>query len=318
MNDGIYIHLDPTSSILPHLKAYLPHASTELYVVEVPPAPNSTVLATFPPTESPPKSSPWALGVLGITDMPETEFWFWSSVEAAPTINRDEDEERFRTAYVQFEQMLRFICRIHPEKETLLVGSLHSGIASYIPISSRDYWSEWIKLAFSKHFLPAPSPCTQDIESKYIFERMSMEELDEVVQTSTVPRFKESLACASNTGAYLLSSEERRAQAWCFVSKEGAVGPVYVRPEVRGMRKELEKEFVHWKFVMAHVSSTNTASLRLCQSLGAHRAWDVVWVTILMNQYRVNATRTLFFLTHARSRSRFATVWRKCEVVLLY
>ena len=169
--DGIYTHLDATSSILPHLKAYLPHASTELYVVEVPPAPNSTVLTTYPPTESPPKSSPWAVGVLGITDMPETEFWFWSSVEVAPTINRDEDEERFRTAHVQFEQMLRFICRIHPEKETLLVGSLHSGIASYIHISSRDYWSEWIKLAFSKHFLPPPSPCTQDIESKYIFKK---------------------------------------------------------------------------------------------------------------------------------------------------
>ena len=74
MDDNIYTHPDASSSILPHLKAHLPHASTELYVVEVPPAPNSTVLATFPPAESPPESSTWAVGVLGITGEYDTEF----------------------------------------------------------------------------------------------------------------------------------------------------------------------------------------------------------------------------------------------------
>ena|SRR6266403_4028394 len=88
MDSDIYVHLNPTSSIIPHLKAHLPHASTELYVVEVPPAPDSTVLASFPPAESSPESSAWAVGVPGITDMPETEFWIWSSVETVPMINR--------------------------------------------------------------------------------------------------------------------------------------------------------------------------------------------------------------------------------------
>ncbi|KAF8499784.1 hypothetical protein F5888DRAFT_1685598 [Russula emetica] len=157
MDDNVYIHLDATSSILPHLKAHLPHASTELYVVGVPPAPNSTVLATFPPTKSPPESSAWAVGVLGITGRQETEFLFWSSVEAAPTINRDEDEEHFRTAYARFEQMLKFISRKHPEKDTLMVGSLHSSIASYIPISSRCYLGTFTKLAFSIDFLLPPN-----------------------------------------------------------------------------------------------------------------------------------------------------------------
>jgi ribosomal protein S18 acetylase RimI-like enzyme len=297
MDDNVYIHLDATSSILPHLKAHLPHASTELYVVEIPPAPNSTVLATFPPTKSPPESSAWAVGVLGIVGMPdtETEFFFWSSVEVAPTINGDEDEEHFRTAYAQFEQMLRFISRTHPEKETLMVGALHSSIASHIPISSICDLSPWIKLAFSKDFLPPPSSYSQDIESKYIFQRMGMEDLDEVVQTSTVPRDKATLAQAPNTGAYLRSSEERRAQAWCFISREGDISTVYVRPEARGMglgketvRKELEKELVHRKFVVVHVSPTNTASLRLCQSLGSRRVFDIAWATILMNEYRDN------------------------------
>lgn len=295
MDDHVYTHQDATSSILPHLQAHLPHASTELYVVEVPPAPNSTVLATFPPTESPPESSAWAVGVLGITGMFETEFLFWSSVEATPTINRDDNEEHFRTAYAQFEQMLKFISRTHPEKETLTVGSLHSNIASYIPMSSIRYRRNWTKFAFSKDFLPPPSSYSQDIDSKYIFKRMEMEELDEVIQTSTVRRVKASLACAPNTGAYLRSSEERRAQGWCFISREGDISSIYVRPEARGMglgktmvRKELEKEFEHRKFVVAHVSSTNTASLRLCQSLGAQRVFDVAWVIVLMNQYRDN------------------------------
>jgi ribosomal protein S18 acetylase RimI-like enzyme len=229
--------------------------------------------------------------------MPETDFFFWSSVEAASTINGDEDEGRFRTAYAQFEQMLRFISRRkHSEKETLMVGSLHSSIASYIPVSSRCYLSTWTKLAFSNDLLPPPSSYSQDIESKYVFKRMGMEDLDEVVQTSTVPRNKATLARAPNTGAYFRSSEERRgrgAQAWCFISRQGDISSVYVRPEARGMglgketvRKELEKEFVHRKFVVAHVSPTNTASLRLCRSLGARRVFDTAWVTILMNQYR--------------------------------
>jgi len=282
----VYIHPDATS-VVPHLKAHLPHASVELYVVEVPPAPDSIVLTTFPPSESPPKSRGWAIGVLGITGMPETEFWFWSSVEGSPSTNCDEDEEeRFRMAYTQYEQMLRFIGRMYPEKKTLLVGSLHSRIASYIPISSRaDHYSTWTTLVFSKGLLLPLDPRSQNIESTYTFKTLAVEDLDEVIQTSTVPRVKTTLAAASNTGAYLTSSEERRAQAWCFTSREGSISTVYVRPELRGMglgkeivRKELEKEFVHLKFVIAHASPTNSASLRLCQSLGARKGWDVVWI----------------------------------------
>ena len=108
---------------------------------------------------------------------------------------------------------------------------------------------------------------------------MAVEDLDDVVETSTVVRIKASLAAALSTGAYLASFEDRRVQAWCFISREGAISSVYVRPEVRGidlgketMRKELEKGFVRVfrECIVAHVSPTNTASLRLCQSLG-HR-----------------------------------------------
>jgi len=213
----VYIHPDATSSMIPHLKPHLPHASMELYVVQVPPAPDSTVFATFPPAESPPKSRDWAVGVLGITGMPETELWFWSSVEGAPALDVDEDrEERFRSAYAQFEQMLRSISNIHPEKETLLVGSLHSGIASYIPISSRGRQSPvWNKLIFSKDYLPPPDSRAQVIGSKYIFKRMAVEDLKDVIQTSMVLRSEATLATTSSTGGYLASSEDRRAQAWC-------------------------------------------------------------------------------------------------------
>jgi hypothetical protein len=64
--------------------------------------------------------------------------------------------------------------------------------------------------------------------------------------------------------------------------------------------KELEKEFVHRKFVVAHVLPTNTASLWLCQSQGARRVFDVAWVTILMNRYRDNQMPdcVVLFLTH--------------------
>jgi ribosomal protein S18 acetylase RimI-like enzyme len=287
----VYIHPDPTSSLVPHLKVHLPHASTELYVVQVPPAPDSTIFATFPPDESPADSEDWVVGVLGITGLPETEFWFWSSTEGRRTINVDEDrEECFRSACAQFGRMLKFISNMYPEKETLLVGSLHSRIASYLPISRGLLWN---KLVFSKDYLPPPDHCAQVIGSKYIFRRMADEDLDDVVQTSTVARNKTTLAAASNTGAYLASSDDEHVKAWCFVSREGAISSVYVRPEARGtglgketVRKELEKQFVHHKYVMIYVSSTNTASLRLCQLLGARWTWDVFWVNIQLSQFR--------------------------------
>jgi hypothetical protein len=56
-----------------------------------------------------------------------------------------------------------------------------------------------------------------------------MEDLNDVIQTSTVLRSEATLAKTSSTGAYLASSEDRRAQAWCFISREGAVSSVYVR-----------------------------------------------------------------------------------------
>lgn len=298
MADGVYIHLDATSSVLPHLKARLPDAATQLYVVQVPPAPASTVLATFPPSESPPESLVWSIGVIGITGAPETEFWFWSSAEEAHTTSEDadKDKEDFRTAYTQFAQMLKFIGRAYPEKGTLFVGSLHTWVASHIPCSSRNYMSgPWVKFVFSEDTLPLQDSRAQGIGSMYFFESMAVEELDEVIQTSTVLRTKTTLAAASNTGAYLVSSEEKRAQAWCFISREGAIGSVYVRPEVRGiglgketMGKELKKEFVHRKFVIAFVLTTNIASMRLCQSLGGRRALEVVWVGILLSQFRDN------------------------------
>ena len=294
MVGGVYIHPDANSSVALHLKAHLPYASTELYVVQVPPAPYSTVFATFPPTGSPPKSGDWSIGVLGITGTPQTEFWFWSSAEGAPTINVDEDgEERFRSAYAQFEWMLKLVSKIYPKAEALRVGSLHPRIASHIPGTiPREVQRIAVLevLVFSKDSLPPLDSRTQVIGSKYIFKEVAVEDLDDVVETSTVVRIKASLAVASSTGAYLASSEDRRAQAWCFISREGTISSVYVRPEVRGMglgketmRQELEKGFVFRECIVAHVSPSNTASLRLCQSLGARRTSDVIWVTVLLN-----------------------------------
>ena len=290
----IYIHPDANSSVAPHLKAHLPYASTELYVVQVPPAPDSTVFATFPPTFPPPKSEDWSVGVLGITGKAQTEFWFWSSAEGAPTINVDEDgEAHFRSAYAQFERMLKLISKMCPKKETLRVGSLHPRIASHIPQTiPREVRRILVldDLVFSKDSLPSPDSRTQVIGPKYIFKEVAVEDLDDVVETSTVVRVKASLAAASSTGAYLSSSEDRRAQAWCFISREGAISSVYVRPEARGMglgketmKKELEKGFVFQKFIRAHISPTNTASLGLCQSLGARRASQVIWITVLLD-----------------------------------
>jgi hypothetical protein len=292
--DGIHIHPDATLYVLPHLKAYLPDAATQLYVVEVPPSPVSTVLATFPPSETPPESSAWSIGIIAITGRPETEFWFWSSAEAAPTSGEDADQERFSTAYAQFVQMLKFICRMYPEKGTLAVGSLHTSIASHIPRSSMSYLSPpWIKFTFSKDSLSPQNSSAQGIKSKYFFKSMAAEELDEVVQTSAIRRNKVTLAAASNAGAYTMSSEEKLAQAWCFISREGSISSLYVRPEARRMglgrettRKVMEKEFVSRAFVTMDVSPTNIASIRLCQSLGGRWAWEVVYVDILLSQFR--------------------------------
>jgi GNAT superfamily N-acetyltransferase len=194
---------------------------------------------------------------------------------------------------------------MYPKKETLRVGSLHPGIASQLPQTiPREVQRILVlnDLVFSKDSLPPPDSRTQAVGSKYVFKEVAVEDLDDVVETSTVMRIKASLAAASSTGAYLASSEDMRAQAWCFISREGAVSSVYVRPEARGMglgketmRKELEKGFVF----KTHVSPTNTASLRLCQSLGAHKtSSNVIWVEPIQGQLN---TELLF--TNYPSRS---------------
>jgi hypothetical protein len=86
--------------------------------------------------------------------MTETEFFFWSSVEAAPTINGDEDEEHFRTEYAQFEQMLKFISRRkHPEK-----GSERDIDGRFAPLEHRLIYPHFLQM-LPKHldkacFLP--------------------------------------------------------------------------------------------------------------------------------------------------------------------
>ncbi|KAI0266653.1 hypothetical protein BC834DRAFT_872895 [Gloeopeniophorella convolvens] len=295
-DDGIYVHPDAASSIGPHLKARLPQAAVSLYGVEVPPTADATVVATFPPISPPPQDGLWAVAVLGITGRIETDCWFWSSAEAAPAADDDSStEEHFRAAYAQLEQVLRYIARLCPEKETLIIGSLHTRIAYCIPCSCKLYETlVWDKLLFTVDTLPPPDSRTEAIRAKYTFKRMESEDLDEVIKTSTVLRHKAALASVSSTGAYLASSEDKRAQAWCFISKEGAVSSVYVRPEVRGtglgketMRKELEKAFAQREYVTADVAPTNTASLRLCGSLGAQIApWEVVWVRVLLDRFK--------------------------------
>jgi GNAT superfamily N-acetyltransferase len=293
VND-IYIHPDPTSSLIPHLKAHLPCTSSVLHVIQVPPAPDSTAFATFLPAKSPPESKDWAVGILGIPDSPDFEFWFWSSAEGAPAKNVGEyEEERFRSAYAQFERMMKLVSNMHPEKETLSVDSLHSKIATYLPISKGGPGSVWNRFLYSQDYLPPPDYRAQVIGSKYVFKRLAVEDLDDVIQTSTMPRSKTALAATPSIGAYLASSEDKRAQAWCFISREGTMGSVYVRPEVRGtglgketVRKLLEKVFACQKYIIADVFPTNTASLRLCQSLGACRVWDAAGVNVQLSQFR--------------------------------
>jgi hypothetical protein len=130
-----------------------------------------------------------------------------------------EDAKCFRTAYAQFVQMLKFICRMYPEKGTLAVGSLHTSIACHYPVLPGVTLSPpWIKFSFSEDSLPPRNSSAQVIISKYFFKSMAAEAL-EVVQTSAIRRDKVTLAAASNTGAYNMSSEDKRAQAWRFISR---------------------------------------------------------------------------------------------------
>jgi hypothetical protein len=127
---------------------------------------------------------------------------------------------------------------MYPKKEALQVRSRHPRIASHIP---RTIPCEVQRIAvlevlvFSKDFLPPPDSRTHVIGSKYIFKGVVVEDLDDVVETSTIVRVKASPAAASTTRACLASSKDKRAQAWCFIPTEGAISSVYVRLEVRGM-----------------------------------------------------------------------------------
>ena len=87
----MHLHQDPTTYALDiplEGASPAPHPSTELYVVQVPTAPDSTVFATFPPHESPPKT------------------------EETPTIRQR------RMSSIHFEQMLKLIGNIFRWRDT--------------------------------------------------------------------------------------------------------------------------------------------------------------------------------------------------------
>src|SRR5882762_6171211 len=126
-----FLHPDAVHTVLPHLQKCLPEAINQEYMILHGPL-VPTTLVSFPPGDRPPTSEPWAVGGLDLSRPMETEFWFWSSAEAARVEDEDEAARalRFEAAYPQLHAMLAFIHNKYPDKELLFLGSIH---ASFVP-----------------------------------------------------------------------------------------------------------------------------------------------------------------------------------------
>ncbi|KAI0048286.1 hypothetical protein FA95DRAFT_1558177 [Auriscalpium vulgare] len=218
--------------------------------------------------------------------------WFWSSVEDRGGVEEENGgNAHFRLAYSLLFATLVFLGQRYPDKTAFFIGSLHASFASHIPATALDYLSDnYAKLIFTQSALPIPSiHATED----YVFRTIDVADLGDVVATSSIPRAAAVLGRISNTAAYLASSPAAAAQAWCFTSSEGSMSTLFVRPEKRGsglgketMRRELEKGFAERRFISAEVSLRNVRSMAVCAGLGAKKMWEVVWVTVKLDEFR--------------------------------
>ncbi|THH12683.1 hypothetical protein EW146_g7466 [Bondarzewia mesenterica] len=295
-NTRSYIHPDAKNTVLPHLIEHFPSALNQEYTINNPPSPESIVVTSFPPSGLPSALEPWAVGVTDFTRPQEAEFWFWSSVETqilAGNDNRDK-ERRFREAYPLLESIIALITTLYPEKEILAIASLHTSFFPFLPkVMLQRVSKVYTKLIFSLDTLPPPTASSATYEEKYQFRKLEDSDLEEVVATSEVYRTVRTLRKMSSTGAYLRQpGSDIRAHAWCFISREGSVSTLFVRPELRGeglgkmvMRKELEKAFTMRQFVSADVAEDNEASMGVCRSLGAQKLCDAIWIDIYLRGF---------------------------------
>lgn len=308
----IFVHPEARKTVLPHLLSYLPSPVNQEYLIIHPISSSSLVLVSFPPGSVPTTTDPWSVAVLDITRPGETELWFWSSIEHDPE-HEDVDPAMQHTLFAQGYQLLQstiaFVARLHPTKEILAIGSLNELYVPHIPTNIIQRLPEpYTKLVFTPENVPAAAP---DLDEKYLWKPLRVEDLDQVVATSAVKRFAATLAKLPCTGAYPRDGDQT-PHAWCFTSVEGTMGSLYVRPDARRaglgkavMRVELMKNFEgeessaedeakqegeeKWKrrFVVADVHEGNVASTRVCDGLGGRRwrGWKCVWMGVYLESF---------------------------------
>ncbi|KAI0066201.1 hypothetical protein BV25DRAFT_1514696 [Artomyces pyxidatus] len=294
----VYVHPDASSTVRPHLNSHLPSAIVVEHLLSNPPSQSSTFIASFPPSGHPLSPAPWSAAVVDLSRPNETELWFWSSAEESQ--GSEGEESDFRDASAHLLAVLTLMARMCPGKEKLKIGNLNSLFFPHIPPPSVLWVSEkYSKLVFYPSTLPGPSESKRGTLAQYSFRKMDPVDLVHVVASTSIPRNVVTLAKASSTAAYPTgSSGPEQAHAWCFISTCGSVSSLYVQPERRGeglaketMRREIEKGFAVQgrRFMCTEVGQENRASFAVCAALGAKKLWEVVWMEIRLDYYRVHS-----------------------------
>jgi GNAT superfamily N-acetyltransferase len=222
--------------------------------------------------------------------------WFWCSAEdRLSDFEAGADDESLQSGTErQLLSMLAFVAQRYWDVQSLIIGSLHTSVASrLLPTIVTQRSPTWAKLIFSRSSLPALTDASHKSKDGLIFGTVTDDDIEEVIATSGVLRKRTTLLASSNTAVYHGARPNASAIAWCYTSREGSMTTLYVRPEERGhglgkltLHHELSKAFKRFAYVSAEVGLKNRASQAVCMALGAEKKWEVVWVTIDLTAFR--------------------------------
>jgi GNAT superfamily N-acetyltransferase len=290
---GVYVHPNVRETVLPFLLERLPSATSQAFVTAAAASrgPHAFVLATYPPSSPPPDTAPWSTTTVDPAFPGESGMYFWSSVEEGLQAGAGDDPAT-SAAGAQLLATLACVARMRPDLDVLHISSLHAAIAPHIPATATTETRHMSKFVFARDALPPAQPCA--LAAEHTLGAVREEVFDDVLRGLTVPRSRAFLrSFPSATAVYNVA--DGRANAWCFTSRQGSIGTLYVRPELRGnglgratFRKELERNFYDGgrAYVVAEVAAENGASVKLCEALGAKKMWEVAWVGVKLQAFR--------------------------------
>lgn len=288
------------ATFLPTLEPHLPVSNALYNRVRAPhnlPSRHCLFAATFPPNSKPMVPETHTILFADRSRHSESQIWIFNSLVTQPELSAA-NQAILRS---HLTAAILFLKRIEipeapgwPFSPILRFACLHEYFSSQLrkiaeptdALVRATYWNVWnIRISSVRRVRPLPQGFT--------FARVSEDQLDPVLATSTIPRQASTMLMLPNVGIL----HQGRLVAWAYIGIDGALITLHVLPEYRGRglaimvaAKLLEDlaggDFKEMGFdgssgwVHADVEAGNVASEKVMMSLGGKVRWvsSYTWI----------------------------------------